>query len=77
MNSSDSNSINIRQRVREHHLRQARVAALTAPTDWEAVLRAALSAERKPAPTIVSMRDVTLFLQSFTIFFVTLMVFLF
>lgn len=77
MITTDSDAVNIRQRVREHHLRQLKVAALAAPADWQAALRAALIAERKPAPVIVSMRDVKLFLQSFGIFFVTLMVFLY
>lgn len=73
----ESETINIRHRVRAHHLRQLKVAALAAPADWEAALRAALAAERKPEPTVVSTRDVKLFVQSFTIFFVTLMVFLY
>jgi hypothetical protein len=73
----DSEAVNIRQRVREHHLRQIKVAALAAPADWQSALRAALVAERKPAPLIVSTADLKLFLQSFAVFFVTLMVFLY
>lgn len=73
----ESETINIRHRVRAHHLRQLKVAALAAPADWEAALRAALIAERRPVPIIVSASDVRLFVQSFTIFFVTLMVFLY
>jgi hypothetical protein len=73
----DSETINIRHRVRAHHLRQLKVAALAAPADWQAALRDALVAERKPVPLIVSTADLKLFLQSFTVFFVTLMVFLY
>lgn len=73
----DSETVNIRQRVREHHLRQLKVAALAAPADWQAALRDALIAERKPVPLIVSTADLKLFLQSFVVFFVTLMVFLY
>jgi hypothetical protein len=73
----DSETINIRHRVRAHHLRQLKVAALAAPADWQAALRDALAAERKPVPLIVSTADLKLFLQSFTVFFVTLMVFLY
>lgn len=73
----DSETINIRHRVRAHHLRQLKVAALAAPADWQAALRDALVAERKPVPLIVSMADLKLFFQSFAIFFVTLMVFLY
>jgi hypothetical protein len=77
MTYTDSDTVNIRQRVRDHHLRQLKVAALAAPADWQSALRDALVAERKPAPLIVSSADVKLFLQSFCIFFVTLMVFLY
>jgi hypothetical protein len=69
--------IDIRQRLREHHLRQLKIAALGAPADWQLALREALIAERKPQPLWVSGRDVKLFLQSFLIFFVSLMVFLY
>ncbi len=77
MTESDSDTVNIRERVRAHHLRQLKVAALAAPADWQAALRAALAAERKPAPLLVSTSDVKLFLQSFAVFFTTLMVFLY
>ena len=77
MIDTDSPAVNIRQRLREHHLRQLRVAALAAPADWQSALRDALIAERKPVPLVVSTADVKLFLQSFVVFFVTLMVFLY
>ncbi len=77
MTDDSDDSVNIRQRVRDHHLRQLKVAALGAPADWQLALREALIAERKPQPLWVSARDVKLFLQSFVIFFVTLMVFLY
>jgi len=70
-------SVDIRQRVREHHLRQLKVAALSAPADWQSALRAELVAERKTEPVWIGMNDVKLFLQSFLIFFLTLMVFLY
>lgn len=69
--------INIRQRLRDHHLRQLKVAALGAPADWQSALRQALTAERQPQPLWLSARDLKLFLQSFLIFFTTLMVFLY
>ena len=73
----DSESVNIRQRLREHHLRQLKVAALAAPADWQSALRDALAAERKPEALVVSAADLKLFLQSFAVFFTTLMVFLY
>jgi hypothetical protein len=77
MNDIDMDHIDIRQRLREHHLRQLKVAALGAPVDWQKALQEALIAERKPQPLWISGRDVKLFLQSFLIFFTTLMVFLY
>ncbi|NJS14416.1 MAG: hypothetical protein HC788_07115 [Sphingopyxis sp.] len=77
MIQTHTESVDIRQRLREHHLRQLKVAALSAPADWQSALRAALASERKPQPLLVSARDVKLFLQSFLIFFTTLMVFLY
>jgi hypothetical protein len=77
MNSDNQDSVDIRQRLRDHHLRQLKIAALGAPADWQLALREALVAERKPQPLWISGRDVKLFLQSFLIFFITLMVFLY
>jgi hypothetical protein len=77
MTNDDIQPINIRQRLRDHHLRQLKVAALGAPADWQSALRDALVAERKPQPIFLSGRDVKLFLQSFLIFFTSLMVFLY
>jgi hypothetical protein len=77
MIQTQTDSVDIRQRLREHHLRQLKVAALSAPVDWQSALRDALATERKAQPMFISMRDVKLFLQSFLIFFTTLMVFLY
>jgi hypothetical protein len=77
MDDSSTTAVNIRQRVRDHHMRQLKVAALSAPADWQSALRAALQAERGPTPPIITARDVKLFVQSFLMFFTTLMVFLF
>jgi hypothetical protein len=70
-------AIDIRQRLRDHHLRQLKIAALGAPADWQLALREALAAERKPQPLFISATEAKLFLQSFLIFFTTLMVFLY
>lgn len=77
MDETSPTTVNIRQRVRDHHMRQLKVAALAAPADWQSALRAALQAERGPTPPIISTRDVKLFVQSFLIFFTALMVFLY
>jgi hypothetical protein len=77
MIQTHTESVDIRQRLREHHLRQLKVAALAAPADWQSALRATLATERQPEPLWLSVRDLKLFLQSFLIFFVTLMVFLY
>lgn len=77
MMNSDTDHIDIRQRLREHHLRQLKVAALGAPVDWQKALQEALVAERKPQPLWISPQDAKLFLQSFLIFFTSLMVFLY
>lgn len=77
MTNDENLPIDIRKRLRDHHLRQLKVAALGAPADWQSALREALVAERQPQPLWLSPRDVKLFLQSFLIFFTTLMVFLY
>lgn len=77
MTNDDMLPIDIRQRLRDHHLRELKVAALGAPADWQSALREALAREYVKPPIGLSPRDVKLFLQSFLIFFTTLMVFLF
>ena len=77
MTHDEIDTVDIRQRLREHHLRQLKIAALGAPADWQLALREALATERKPQPLWFSARDVKLFLQSFIIFFVGLMVYLY
>lgn len=77
MTNDELEYTDIRKRLREHHLRQLKVAALGAPADWQTALREALTAERKPQPLWLSARDAKLFLQSFLIFFTSLMVFLY
>lgn len=76
MTQPSSDSIDIRQRLRDHHLRQVKVAALGAPTDWQAALRDTLRQEQPRQPLLISGRDLKLFLQSFLIFFTALMAFL-
>jgi hypothetical protein len=77
MTQPSTQFVDIRNRVRDHHLRQLKVAVLSAPVDWKSSLRDAIRAERKPEPMFISMRDAKLFVQSFLIFFTALMVFLY
>jgi hypothetical protein len=77
MSHDPNEPTDIRQRLRDHHLRQLKIAALGAPADWQSALREALTAERKASEPLISFRDIKLFVQSFVIFFVSLMVFLY
>ncbi len=74
--SAEPEYVNIRYRVRSHQARSARLAELLAPQDWQAELRAAIHREQRRPPLLVSGSDAKLFAQSFTVFFLALMLFL-
>ncbi|MGV7120578.1 hypothetical protein [Sphingopyxis sp. 550A] len=68
--------IDIRERLRAHAARQATIARLTAPEDWQGELVRMLRTQR-PLPSPWSRDgDLRLFLESFAIFFVATMMFL-
>ena len=71
----DSDHIDIRRRIQAHGARELTIARLRAPDDWQAELRTAIAAHRKPV-SIFAGSDLRLFLQSFAVFFTATMMFL-
>ena len=74
MDSDDP--IDIRRRIRAHAARQAQIARLAAPRDWQGDLRQALAETRARQPLFVRTADIRLFAESFAIFFTAAMMFL-
>lgn len=73
----DSNDpIDIRRRIRAHDARQARIARLAAPQDWQGELRQAIARTRARQPLFVRSSDIRLFAESFAVFFTAAMMFL-
>lgn len=74
MDSDDP--IDIRGRLRAHGARQAHIARLAAPQDWQGELRQALTETRARQPLFMRSSDIRLFAESFAIFFTAAMIFL-